>query len=153
MKSIIHILNKDVMLSEILDSILSNWGRIVTLLAILGVGYKIGVWIKGIDERIKKIEENPILVASSKLSAKILSTILFESFERNFKGNPLTSDEIRQRRELTEKLDAKTITSDDAKTLHDILQKELIEATATNNILAFFAILLLIGLVIAFLSK
>ena len=141
-------------MSEILwDIILSNLGWITTLIAILGVGYKIGTWTKGIDDRIKVIEKNPILAASSNLQAKLLSTILFESLEREAKGNPLTSDEIRQRRELTEKLDAKTITSDDAKTLHDILQKELIEATATNNILAFFAILLLIGLVIAFLSK
>ena len=141
-------------MSEIFwDIILPNLGWVVTLIAIIGIGYKIGTWTKGIDNRIKKIEENPIILASSKLPAKILSTILFESFEKKFKSNPLTSDEIRQRRELTEKLDAKTITPDDAKILHNILQKELTEATATGNILAFFVILLLIGLVIAFLSQ
>jgi len=141
-------------MSEILwDIILSNWGWITTLIAILGVGYKIGVWNKGINDRIKRIEENPIVIASNNLSAKIFSDLLYEVFEKKVKSNPLTPHELRLRRELTEKLDARTITPDDAKILHNILNKELEEARVAGNILAVLAILFLIGLVIAFLSQ
>lgn len=135
------------------DIILSNWGWITTLIAILGVGYKIGVWNKGINDRIKRIEENPIVIASKNLSAKIFSDLLYEVFEKKVKSNPLTPYELRLRRELTEKLDARTITLDDAKILHNILNKELEEARVAGNILAVLAILFLIGLVIAFLSQ
>ncbi|MGB9693400.1 MAG: hypothetical protein ACPLYF_01000, partial [Fervidobacterium sp.] len=66
-----------------------------------------------------------------------------EVFEKRLKTNPLTADEIGLRRQLTEKLDARTITPDEAK---------LAEAQAVGNILAVLAILFLIGLVIVFLS-
>lgn len=136
------------------DIILLNLGWIATLIAILGVGYKIGTWTKGIDDRIKKIEENPIIVVGKNLPVKVISDALYESFEKKHsKTNPLTPEEIRLRRELTEKLDSRTITTRDAKTLHDILQKELEEARLAGNILAVLLILLLIALVIAFLSQ
>jgi len=137
------------------DIILPNLGWIVTLVAIIGIGYKIGSWVKGIDDRIKKVEENPLVIASGNVSAKILSDLLYESFEKKIekKSNPLTPDEIRLRLELTEKMDAGTITPQEAKTLQTILNKELAEAQALGNILAVIAILLLLGLLVAFLSK
>ena len=137
------------------DVILPNLGWIVTLVTIIGIGYKIGSWVKGIDDRIKKVEENPLVIASGNVSAKILSDLLYESFEKKIekKSNPLTPDEIRLRLELTEKMDAGTITPQEAKTLQTILNKELAEAQALGNILAVIAILLLLGLLVAFLSK
>jgi hypothetical protein len=134
------------------DIILPNLGWVVTLITLIGLGYKMGRWTKGIEERFKKIEENPIIVATNKLSAKIVSDLLYQNFEKNLKTNPLTAEEIRLRRELTEKLDSRSITPDEARILHSILNKELEEARATGNILAVLAILFLIGLVIAILS-
>ena len=141
-------------MSEIFwDIIILNIGWIVTFITLIGLGYKMGAWTKGIDERFKKIEENPIIIASKNLPIKLFSDLLYEVFEKKMKTNPLTPDEIRMRREFTQNLDAKTITIDEAKILHDILQKELVEARVAGNIIALLAILLLIGLVIAFLSR
>ena len=134
------------------DVVIPNLGWIATLIALIGLGYKMGRWTKGIDERFKKLEENPIIVATNKLSTKIVSDLLYQNFEKNFKGNPLTAEELRLRREFTDKLDAKTITPDEARTLHGILNKELGEARAANNFFAILAILFLIGLVVAILS-
>jgi hypothetical protein len=67
-------------------------------------------------------------------------------------GNPLTPNELRRRAELTSRLDARTITPDEARELRDILEKELEEARAIGNFLAVLAILILLGLVIAILS-
>ncbi|TDA41307.1 MAG: hypothetical protein DSO07_05355 [Thermoproteota archaeon] len=125
----------------------------VTLITLLGVSYKIGRWMQRVEDRLEKLEKNPIIVAGNKLSAKVLSDILYEIFERKLKANPLTPDEINLRRQLTEKLDAGTITPDEARTLHDILNKELAEAQAAGNILAVLVIILLIGLIDALLSK
>jgi hypothetical protein len=127
--------------------------QMVTLITLLGVSYKIGRWMQRVEDRLEKLEKNPIIVAGNKLSAKVLSDILYEIFERKLKANPLTPDEINLRRQLTEKLDAGTITPDEARTLHDILNKELAEAQAAGNILAVLVIILLIGLIDALLSK
>lgn len=141
-------------MSEIPWDIIANIGWIVTLFALLGIAYKIGRWTQKIEDRYRKIEENPIIVAGKNLPVKVISDALYESFEeKHSKTNPLTPDEIRLRRELTERLDSGTITTRDAKILHDILQKELAEARAAGNILAVLLILLLLGLVIAFLSQ
>jgi len=136
------------------DLILPNLGWIITFITIIGIGYKIGSWVKGIDDRIKKVEETPLVIASKSLSAKILSDLLYESFEKKMKekSNPLTPDEIRLRRELTEKIDAGTITPQEARTLQAILNKELVEARALGNIVAVLAILFLLGLLVAFLA-
>ncbi len=108
--------------------------------------------INSIDKRLSVIENNPFIVASNRLSAKYISSLL-ESFEKSISEvNPLTPEELRKRKELTLKLDAKTITPDEAKELQNILEKELAEAQAANNILALLAILPLLGLVIAVLS-
>ncbi|MEM3714672.1 MAG: hypothetical protein QXF82_06970 [Nitrososphaeria archaeon] len=108
--------------------------------------------INSIDKRLSVIENNPFIVASSRLSVKYISGLL-EGFEKSISGgNPLTPEELRRRKELTLKLDAKTITPDEAKELQNILEKELAEAQAANNVLALLAILLLLGLVVAALS-
>lgn len=141
-------------MSEIPWDVIANVGWVVTLLTLLGIAYKIGRWTQKIDDRYKKIEENPIIIAGKNLPAEIISEMLYESFEKKHsKTNPLTPEEIRLRREFTERLNSGTITTRDAKTLHDILQKELAEARAAGNILAVLLILLLLGLVIAFLSQ
>ena len=141
-------------MSEIPWDTIANIGWICTLLTLLGVAYKIGRWTQKIDDRCKKIEENPIIIFGKNLPTEIISEMLYESFEKKHsKTNPLTSEELRLRRELTEELDSGTITTRDAKTLHDILQKELEEARLAGNILAVLLILLLIALVVAFLSQ
>lgn len=141
-------------MSEIPWDVIANVGWIATLAALIGIGYKIGRWTQKINDRFKKIEDNPVIIASNNVSARIISDILYEEFEKKRQTtNPLTPDEIRLRRELTERLDIGTITPEDARTLHNILQKELEEARAVGNIIAILAILFLIGLVIAFLSQ
>jgi hypothetical protein len=137
---------------EIPWDIISNIGWVVTLASIIGLGYKIGRWSQKIEDRLKEIEKNPIITASSNISTKVVSDLLYDVYEKKIKHNPLTPDEIRLRRELTEKIDAGTITPDEAKILRDILNKELEEARAAGNIIAVLAILFLLGLVIAVLS-
>jgi len=134
------------------DIVLPNLGWIVTLIALLEFSYKIGRTMQRIEDRLEKLEKNPIIVAGNKVPAKVFSDILYEIFEKKLKTNPLTPDEINLRRQLTEKLDAGTITPDEAKILYDILNKELAEAQAAGNILAVLVIILLIGLVAASLS-
>jgi hypothetical protein len=141
-------------MSEIPWDIIANVGWVVTLLTLLGIAYKIGRWTQKIEDRYKKIEENPLIIAGKNLPVEVISDALYESFEKKHsKTNPLTPKEIRLRRELTERLDSGTITPEDAKILHSILQKELTEARDAGNILAVLLILLLIGLVVAFLSQ
>jgi len=146
-------------MSEIPWDIIGNLGWIASLLAILGGIWKVASWNKGIEVkiaemngRLERIEKNPILLAMNQMSVKMWSNILHD-FEQKFVENPLTPDEVRRRRELTAKLDTKTITPDEAKELHDILNEELEEARAANNIIAFFAILFLLGLLAAALSR
>jgi hypothetical protein len=134
------------------DVVLSM-SSIATLITLLTLFYKIGRWMQRVEDRLENLEKNPIIVAGNKLSVKVLSDILYEIFEKKLKANPLTADEISLRRQLTEKLDAGTITPDEAKTLHDILNKELAEAQAAGNILAVLVIILLIGLIDALLSE
>ncbi|MCC6002723.1 MAG: hypothetical protein LM590_00075 [Thermofilum sp.] len=136
-------------MAGIWDIVLPNLGSIATLITLLTLFYKIGRWMQRVEDRLENLEKNPIIVAGSKLSAKVLSDILYEIFEKKLKANPLTADEINLRRQLTEKLDAGTITPDEAKILYDILSKELAEAQAAGNILAVLVIILLIGLVAA----
>jgi len=107
--------------------------------------------INSIDKRLAVIENNPFIIASNNLSVRYASDLLGD-FEKRLKGNPLTAYELRRRRELTSKLDARTITPEEAKELRDILEKELAEARAMGNFLAVLAILFLLGLVIAVLS-
>jgi hypothetical protein len=135
------------------DVVIPNLGWIATLITLIGVAYKMGRWTKGIEEKFKKIEENPFIVATNKLTAKVVSDLLYQNFEKYQKGNPLTAEEIRQRRELTDRLDARVITPDEARILHGILNKELQEARAAGNFLAVLAILFLIGLVIGVLAS
>jgi hypothetical protein len=136
-----------------MDEIWSTVLQIATLITLLILFYKIGRWTQRVEDRLEKLEKNPIIVAGNKLSAKVLSDILYEIFEKKLKANPLTPDEINLRRQLTEKLNAGTITPDEAKTLYNILNKELAEAHATGNILAVLVIILLIGLIGALLSE
>jgi hypothetical protein len=136
-----------------MDEIWSTVLQIATLITLLILFYKIGRWTQRVEDRLEKLEKNPIIVAGNKLSAKVLSDILYEIFEKKLKANPLTPDEINLRRQLTEKLNAGTITPDEAKTLYNILNKELAEAQATGNILAVLVIILLIGLIGALLSE
>lgn len=108
--------------------------------------------LKDIDKRLTVIERNPLIIAFNNISVQYASRIL-EGLERKMGVNPLTTDELRLRKELTIKLDSGTINPDEARQLRDILNKELDGARATNDILAVFAILFLLGLVIAVLSR
>jgi len=60
-------------MAEIWSIVLPNLGWIVTLIALLGVSYKIGRWMQEVEDRLEKLEKNPIIVAGNKLSAKVLS--------------------------------------------------------------------------------
>ena len=60
-------------MAEIWSIILPNLGWIVALIALLGVSYKIGRWMQEVEDRLEKLEKNPIIVAGNKLSAKALS--------------------------------------------------------------------------------
>lgn len=75
------------------------------------------------------------------------------NFESKATKNPLSPEIVERRRYLTQKLKAGTITHDEAVELNEILEKELEEAKVMNDVLAIVAILLLLGLVAAFLSK
>ena len=109
--------------------------------------------INSIDKRLAVMESNPFFIAFNNLSIRLASQML-EDFEKKIlKGNPLSPYEIRRRRELTSKLDQKSITRHEAKELHDILNKELEEARATGNFLAVLVILFLLGLLIVILAS
>jgi hypothetical protein len=108
--------------------------------------------INSIDKRLAIIESNPLLVALNNMNIK-LAAMIVDDFERqHIKGNPLTLYEVRRRKDLTDKLEAKTITPDEAKELNNILKKELEEARNANNFLAFLGILFLLGLLVAIMS-
>ena len=101
---------------------------------------KFGEALKDIDKRLAVLEES-------------LSCIL-EDFEKKTGTSLLTADELQLRRELTIKLERKTISQDEARRLQDILKKEYGEARKANNFLVIVAILLLLGrLVIAILGR
>jgi len=65
----------------------------------------------------------------------------------------LTPEEQRRRQKLTIKLSTKTLTLSEADELKRILEKEKESATSGGDILAALAVAVLIGLVIAYLSK
>ena len=131
-----------------------NLGWIVTIIAIGGAVWGIRGWFSKIETRLKSIEENPLLLATKNLTVEFWSNILHDVFEKvMIKGNPLTINEIDRRIALTKKLQDKTITPNEAKELNNILNKELEEARANNNMLAILAILLLLGLLIAISEK
>ena len=108
--------------------------------------------LRDIDKRLAVLENNPFIIASKHFSIRSASVIL-EGFEKKMRVNPLTAEELQLRKELTIKLERKTITPDEARQLHDILNKELEEASKTNEFLAILAILFLLGLVVAILSR
>ncbi|RSN73420.1 hypothetical protein [Candidatus Methanodesulfokora washburnensis] len=60
-------------MAEIWSIILPNLGSIVTLITLLTLFYKIGRWMQEVEDRLEKLEKNPIIVAGNKLSAKALS--------------------------------------------------------------------------------
>jgi hypothetical protein len=109
--------------------------------------------INSIDKRLAIIESNPLIVAFNSLTVDLASKMVEDFEKRILKGNPLTPNEITRRRELTSRLDSRTITPNEAKELHDLLNKELEEARATGNFLAILAILFLLGLLVAILAS
>ncbi|MGY0287607.1 MAG: hypothetical protein ACUX7D_02390 [Candidatus Methanodesulfokora washburnensis] len=60
-------------MAGIWDIVLPNLGSIVTLITLLTLFYKIGRWMQEVEDRLEKLEKNPIIVAGNKLSAKALS--------------------------------------------------------------------------------
>ncbi len=108
--------------------------------------------INSIDKRLAILELNPLIMAFNGFTIKKASEIL-ESLEKKLGGNPLTPDTLRLRRELTAKLDAGIITPSEARQLRDILNEELGEAREVNDLLAILAILFLLALVVAALSR
>lgn len=141
-----------------IDIILQNFGWVIALITFLisfgSLIWKIRGWIDKIDYRLRSIEENPFLLATKSLTIQFWSELLHSVFEKEIiKKNPLTSEEIKRRIELTKKLEQKIITPDEAKELHEILNKELEEAKATNNFLAILAILFLLGWLITLSKK
>lgn len=65
----------------------------------------------------------------------------------------LTSEEIQKRREFTDKLKYKTITTNEAQELKKILEKEKKQAESSDDWVVLLGILLLLGLVLAFIGK
>jgi hypothetical protein len=59
-------------MAEIWDIVLSM-SSIATLITLLTLFYKIGRWMQRVEDRLEKLEKNPIIVAGNKLSAKVLS--------------------------------------------------------------------------------
>lgn len=108
--------------------------------------------IGDVDKRLAVLENNPLVMAFQAFTIKRASEVL-ETLEKKMRGNPLTLDELRLRRELTAKLDARVISPDEAGQLQEILDKELTEARNENDFLGILAILFLLGLVIAILSR
>ena len=64
----------------------------------------------------------------------------------------LTKKEVMRRRYLTEKLKKGTITYEEAVELHNILEKEKKIAEEQRDFLALIAVVLLLGMVAAYLS-
>jgi len=126
--------------------------QLATLATVIMGAYKIGRWTRGIEARIEKLENHPLLVATENVTVDLLSKIIYNSLEK-FKANPIPEHMVRRRLELTEKLEKGTITKEEAEELKNILHKELEEAQAMNNLIAALAIILLLGLVIAFLKS
>ncbi|MBA7614178.1 hypothetical protein ES703_21441 [subsurface metagenome] len=108
--------------------------------------------ISDIDKRLAVLENNPLFIALHGFTVKRASEVL-EFLEKKMEGNPLTPDELRLRRELTVKLDAETISPNEARQLRNILNKELEEAREEKDFLAILAILFLLGLVLAIISR
>jgi len=108
--------------------------------------------ISAVDTRLAVLENNPLTIAFRAFNVQKASEILV-SLEKKMGGNPLTPDELRLRREFTTKLDTGIITPDEARQLRNILDKELEEARDKNDFLAILAILFLLGLIIAILSR
>ena len=67
--------------------------------------------------------------------------------------NDLTSQEVRRRIELTEKLKTKVLNPTEGDELKNILEKEKKKATSLGDLLAVLAIVFLIGLVVDYLSE
>lgn len=137
------------------DVLFPNLGWILVLIAIGLAFWNARGRIDDIEARLKSIEENPILLASKNLTVKFWSDLLYDVFERRrISGeNPLTQEEVNRRMELTTKLEQRTIIPSELMELQGILNKELEEAKATNDLLAILALLFLLGLVIALLSR
>ena len=108
--------------------------------------------MNNIENRLKDIEDNPLLVASKQMTIKFWIDILSRFEQSASQNNPLSEEIIRKRRELTTKLENKTITIDEAKELHKILNQELEEAKARGDALAALAIILLTGMVLTIIA-
>ena len=65
----------------------------------------------------------------------------------------LSPQQIQRRRELTSKLQIKTITTPEANELKELLEKEKVSATSLGDVIAILAIAFLIGAVISFLTN
>jgi len=108
--------------------------------------------LSDIDKRLAVIERNPLITVFNDWSVKRASEYLNE-FEKKIKGNPLAPWEIDRRRELTARLESGAITPEEARELQGILNRELEEARERNDFLAALAILFLLGLVLALISR
>ena len=65
----------------------------------------------------------------------------------------LTPEEQYRRKELTEKLETRTLNVQEAEELRQLLEKEKKQATSTGDVVTVIAIAILIGLVVGHLSK
>ena len=126
---------------------------------IVAIGFPIGSYLltirdgmNNIENRLKDIKDNPLLVASKQMTIKFWIDILSRFEQSASQNNPLSEEIIRKRRELTTKLENKTITIDEAKELHKILNQELEEAKARGDALAALAIILLTGMVLTIIA-
>jgi len=140
-----------------LPILLSDILSIIAL--IVAIGFPIGSYLltirdgmNNIENRLKDIEDNPLLVASKQMTIKFWIDILSRFEQSASQNNPLSEEIIRKRRELTTKLENKTITIDEAKELHKILNQELEEAKARGDALAALAIILLTGMVLTIIA-
>ena len=95
-----------------------------------------------VNNRLDQLEKQ-----SSKLEDLLIRLARIEyavnRFEEKNKGNPISIEKIKRRRELTEKLKRREISSDEAKELCEILDEELEEAKRLNDTASMVAILLL----------
>ena len=105
-----------------------------------------------LEKQSSKLEDLLIRLARIEYAVNRFIEYTVNRFEEKNKGNPISIEKIKRRRELTEKLKRREISSDEAKELCEILDEELEEAKRLNDTASIVAILLLRGIAESFIK-
>jgi hypothetical protein len=125
----------------------------VAILTLLGVGIKVGMWIKGISDKVTKVEDRLKTVESNiGLLLFLHKEDLFKLYDRYFPPHGSNPSETEKER-LLAKLRDGTITPQEAERLKPLLEKQRSEALVSGLVGAAIVIgglLLLLAIISAF---